>query len=81
MLACLCPPLQCYAKMLTDNARRPHEGVFDAEAALRHVEAGVFPNVVTTPAPGPDITFMHGSERALGGCFCRRCGTRGIVQL
>ncbi|KAI7838856.1 hypothetical protein COHA_007379 [Chlorella ohadii] len=52
---------QCYAKMLTDNARRPHEGVFDAQAALRHVEAGVFPNVVTTPAPGPDITFMHGT--------------------
>lgn len=53
---------QRYAVMLTNTAKRPPQFEFDPEAALRHVEAGVFPNVVTTPTPGPDITFMHGSE-------------------
>lgn len=52
---------QRYAVMLTNTAKRPPQFEFDPEAALRHVEAGVFPNVVTTPTPGPDITFMHGT--------------------
>lgn len=54
--------------MLTNNAKRPRSGEFDPEAALRHLQGGVFPNVVTTPAPGPDITFMHGSECSAAAC-------------